>query len=279
MTLSEIKQALTDGGIRLTKSLGQNFMHDGNQLRRIASAAGLEPDDKVLEIGPGLGPLTEVILERTGRVLAIEMDRRLVDYLRERFSRVPGFELREGDALAIIRTERHDWSDWKLVSNLPYSVASPLLVELAIGPAAPRLITVTLQREVAERVAAAEGGETYGTLSLLIQLRYEPAGLFKIPATCFFPAPDVDSACVTLVRREVPLLDRAESAIFIKLVKRGFSQRRKMMFKLLRQDWPEAPLRAAFDALGLNVTARAETVSLARFVALTKDLVRSKNAG
>jgi 16S rRNA (adenine1518-N6/adenine1519-N6)-dimethyltransferase len=274
MKLSEMRQALTDRGIQLTKSLGQNFLHDGNQLRRIVAIAELGPDDQVLEIGPGMGPLTEMILERTPRVLAIEMDARLLAFLRERLGERDGLELRGGDALEILRDELRDWTGWKMVSNLPYSVASPILVTLTEGKWS-RLVA-TLQLEVGKRVVARAGEEAYGLLSLLVQLRYEPAEFFRVPAGCFFPEPEVDSACVALVRRERPLLEEREEAAFRKIVKRGFSQRRKMMRKLLRGDWPENALASAYDELGLSPAIRAEAVRLDQFAALTRILVAAK---
>src|SRR5213594_232931 len=154
MKLSEIKRILESEEIQLSKSLGQNFLHDANQLRRIVEAAELEKSDRVLEIGPGLGPLTELLLERAGEVLAIERDVRLVEALRNRFiagtDAVPGFRLVHDDALDYLRRERRDWSDWKLVANLPYSVASPILVELAQDARGPQRMVVTLQMEVAK---------------------------------------------------------------------------------------------------------------------------------
>ena len=222
-------------GIRLTKSLGQNFLHDGNQLRRIVQAAELVPADQVLEIGPGLGPLTELLLAGAGEVLAIEKDARLVEVLREGVC-PPQLTLLHADALEFLRREPRDWSDWKLVANLPYSVASPILVELAQTPRRPQRMVATLQLEVAQRLMAKSGDDDYGVLTLLVQLDYEPRNWFKIPAGCFYPAPDVDSACVVLIRRAPPLLPENQRAAFVKIVKRAFSQRRKMMLKLLKPD-------------------------------------------
>jgi 16S rRNA (adenine1518-N6/adenine1519-N6)-dimethyltransferase len=270
--LSEIRSLLTQRDIRLTKSLGQNFLHDGNQLRRIVDAAELTPHDKVLEIGPGLGPLTELLAEKAGEVLAIEMDRRLVDFLKERFAAATNLSLVHDDALAWLRREKRDWSGWKLVANLPYSVASPIVVELAQAEGCPRAMVVTLQLEVAKRLAAKAGDADYGVLSLLVQLCYEPRDLFKIPADCFFPAPDVDSACVTLSRRQNPLLPAELRPAFVKIVKRVFSQRRKMMLKLLKQDWPEENLTRAMKQLGLSPQVRAEAVTLKQFVSLTAQI-------
>ena len=277
MKLSEMKQILSEGDIQLTKSLGQNFLHDANQLQRIAQAAELTKSDKVLEIGPGLGPLTELLLERAGEVLAIEKDTRLHRVLAERF--IPGsrsgesLHLLRDDALDYLRRAPRDWTGWKLVSNLPYSVASPLLVELAQSDRCPERMVATLQIEVAKRLMARPGEKDYGLLTLLVQLQFEPLGWFKIPATCFFPEPDVDSACVALRRRQPNLLDRDRARGFYRIIKRGFSQRRKMMLKLLKAEWPLPALEEAFARLNLSPQIRAENVSLEQFVQLTRDLV------
>lgn len=289
MKLSDMRALLDKRSIQLTRSLGQNFLHDANQLKRIADAGEVTKADKVLEIGPGLGPLTELLLERAGEVLAIEMDARLVEVLKERFSATlaltpalspeeragvredvnPKFTLLHDDALAYIRREPRDWTDWKLVANLPYSVASPILVELALAPLRPKQMTVTLQLEVAQRLMAGADDDDYGVLTLLVQLDYAPRGWFKIPAACFFPAPNVDSACVTLVRREKPLLPDALRPVFVRIVKRAFSQRRKMMLKLLKAEWPADKLERAFTELNISPMERAEKLSLEQFVVLT----------
>jgi 16S rRNA (adenine1518-N6/adenine1519-N6)-dimethyltransferase len=271
--LNEIKQTLSARGIQLTKSLGQNFLHDGNQLRRIVEAAKLTKEDKVLEIGPGLGPLTELLVERASEVLAIEKDARLFEALKERL-RAPSLKLVCDDALDCVRREPRDWSGWKLVSNLPYSVASPILVEMAQTRRSPELLVATLQLEVAKRLTAAPGEKDYGVLSLLVQVEYEPKGTFKIPASCFFPEPDVDSACVCMARRAPALLAPEEKPIFSSVIKRAFSQRRKMMLKLLKEEWPAKKLEQVFEELRLPAQTRAEAVSLEQFVRLTELLTR-----
>ena len=299
MKLSQMREVLAARGIRLTKSLGQNFLHDANQLRRIVEAAELTRADKVLEIGPGLGPLTELLLARAGEVLAIETDARLVEVLRERWAggrsaedrrgsrgdaentaapgepapnSNPALQLVHADALEFLRREEHDWSDWKLVANLPYCVASPILVKLAQSPNRPERMVVTLQLEVAQRLMAGAGHANYGVLTLLVQLDYEPRGWFVVPASCFFPTPEVDSACVVLVRRATPLLAEAQHQAFVQIVKRAFSQRRKMMVKLLKADWPTEKLAATLGALRLPPQIRAEQVTLEQFVALACEL-------
>ena len=337
MKLTEMRELLAKRNLQLTKSLGQNFLHDANQLERIVAAGEVTKADKILEIGPGLGPLTELLLAKAGEVLAIEMDHRLVEFLAERFGLVskagtpaltptlsPGEResaadapvnptatdssqrgndelpllgervgvradnlsagktspqnlfLLHDDALQFLKREARDWRDWKLVANLPYSVASPILVELAAGVRAPKMIVATLQMEVAQRLMAPADGDHYGILTLLVQLDFEPRGWFKIPPGCFFPSPEVDSACVTLVRRAAPLLPEELRATFRKIVKKSFSQRRKMMLKLLKQDWPKEKLEAAFADLNISPMERAEKLSLEQFVALTKTLHEEK---
>ena len=296
MKLTEMRALLTARKIQLTKSLGQNFLHDGNQLRHIIDAAELKKTDQILEIGPGLGPLTELILEKAGEVLAIEKDLRLVEVLRERFpsaseGRVPRtpnstnardqglaelapprLELVHDDVLEFLPREPRDWSNWKLVANLPYSVASTILVELAQAPQRLERMVATLQLEVAHRLRARPGDDDYGVLTLLLQLDYELREWFKIPAGCFFPAPDVDSACVVLIRRQHPPLSDPQRVMFTKIVKRAFSQRRKMMLKLLREDWPAEQLKEAFEKLNLPPQIRAEAIDLEAFVQLARHL-------
>ena len=270
MKLSEMREVLSARGIQLTKSLGQNFLHDANQIARIAALGELSASDKILEIGPGLGPLTELLLASGAKVFAIEKDRRFIDFLRDRFATFSTFDLLQDDALAYLKEKDRDWSDWKLLSNLPYSVASPILVELALGSRPPERLVATLQWEVVQRIVSRADEENYGLLSLYLQLRYEPVEWFKIPSACFFPAPDVDSATILLRRRREALLPAEQVRIFQRLVKLAFSERRKMMAKLLKQQWPAEKITQALDQLGISMQARAQTVSLEQFVALTK---------
>jgi 16S rRNA (adenine1518-N6/adenine1519-N6)-dimethyltransferase len=282
MKLTEMKKFLRAEDIQLSKSLGQNFLHDTNQLQRIVETAELTPTDRVLEVGPGLGPLTDLLIQNAGEVLAIEKDARLLGALRERFREALAsgkLILEHADALEFISRPGQNWDEWKLVANLPYSVASPLLVDLAWGDSRPQRIVCTLQIEVAKRLMASpQQSQDYGLLTLLLQLDYAPKGWFKIPASCFFPEPDVDSACICLLRRETSLLPQEDRSAFWKIVKRGFSQRRKMMLKLLKADWPLLALQSAFASLGISPLARAETISLEQFVRLASLLSSDSKA-
>ncbi|MBM3824736.1 MAG: ribosomal RNA small subunit methyltransferase A [Verrucomicrobia bacterium] len=289
MTLSEMRRWMEARDHRVTKSLGQNFLHDRNQLNRIAEAAQVTAGDRVLEIGPGLGPLTAHLLERGAEVTAVEIDERLVAVLRDRFSQHPHFNLFHADALEWIRDHRSNpnlptttpaavspesltslGNSWKVASNLPYSTGSPMLVELASVDFPPHRIAATLQWEVVQRIGSRPRESSYGLLTLLLGLRYRCAGHFKIPARCFFPEPGVTSACVTLIRRDSPLLPRPLEGTFARVVKRAFSQRRKMMKNLLKQDWPEESLSAALTQAGIPATARAEEIDLDRFAHLAQ---------
>jgi 16S rRNA (adenine1518-N6/adenine1519-N6)-dimethyltransferase len=279
MNLNEMKQVLAERDIQLTKSLGQNFLHDANQIRRIMAIAELKKTDRVLEIGPGLGPLTEILVAQVGEVLAIEKDARLVAVLKQRFQTetggTPALRLLHDDALDYLKREARDWSEWKMVANLPFSVASPLMVELALAARGPERMVGTLQIEVAKRLHAEPGDPDYGVLTLLVQLNYQPQPWFKIPPSCFFPEPDVDSACFCLVRRDPPPLTVEQRGVFIKLVKRSFSQRRKMMLKLLKQDWPAQRLAQEFERLNLSPQIRGEKVSLDQFAQLARNLTEA----
>ena len=270
MKLSEMRDLLKARGIQLTKSLGQNFLHDANQLAKIVALGELSANDKVLEVGPGLGPLTELLLQSGAKVFAIEKDSRLITVLQDRFGNNPKFDLLHDDALAYLKEKDRNWSDWKLVANLPYSVASPILVQLALGGQPPERLVATLQLEVVQRIFSRANEEHFGLLSLYLQLRYEPVEWFKIPSGCFFPEPDVDSATIFLRRRAEPLLPPEQVRIFQRLVKLAFSERRKMMPKLLKQQWPAERIAQALEELDISLQARAQTISLEQFVALTK---------
>ncbi len=272
MNPSEMRSTLDEESVRLSKALGQNLLHDQNVLRRIAKAADLQPADQALEIGPGLGSLTEHLLAAVNELTAIEKDKRLHAHLREKFTDDTKLRLIHADALKYFRNKDVNWSGWKLVSNLPYNVASPLLVDLAAMPRGPERLVVTVQWEVGQRLAAQHATREYSKLTLLVGCRYEVKEMFKISPHCFFPEPRVDSACITLDRRPEPLYPDALHKPFTTVVKRAFSQRRKMMRKNLKGGWPDKKLDAALAAVDLNPQIRAEKVTLEQFVALTKEL-------
>ena len=243
MTLTEVRQLIEELDIRPSRALGQNFLIDGNILQIILHEAYVRRDETVIEIGPGLGMLTAELIEHAKHLVAIEKDPRLCEHLRRKF---PGLELIEGDAVEVA-LPRCD----KVVANLPYSISTPILERFVEGEVKPRAIIVTLQREVAQRLAAQPRTKDYGALTLFTQLYY-----------CFFPAPKVESAVVALNRRD-PRVKLAEGAPFHKIVRLGFNQRRKMLGKLLSE----------FGGVGQDIARqRAEELSLDEWIKLANAL-------
>ena len=266
MKLSEIDATLREIRVSPVKTLGQNFLHDRNLARWIVEKAALSPDDYVVEIGPGLGALTEFILESGARVLAIEKDQRLAEFLRKRFGDAR-LEIIHGDALVFEVRQLFAEPRVKLLGNLPYYIASQLLLKFTKYPSPISLWLLMLQKEMARRISAVPGTSDYGALSLVLQLQYRVEFLRSVPATVFLPAPDVDSAFVRIAPRSPDELPPHDSETFFAMVRQGFSQRRKQLRNLLRKeipDWEEAATTIGFDP-----RARAEELNLQQWIALS----------
>src|SRR4051812_23617506 len=269
MKLSELRETLREIRVSPVKTLGQNFLHDRNLARWIVDQAKIEPDDYVVEIGPGLGALTEFILAKGARVLAIEKDGRLVEFLRERFND-QRFEVVHSDALDYDTRVLFAQPNVKLLGNLPYNISSQLLLKYLAYPSAISFWLFMLQREMADRICAQPSNKDYGALTLQIQFHYKVQRLRSIPATVFFPAPEVGSAIVQLLPRPSSELPACKYDVFVRLVRRGFSQRRKQLRNLLRTeiaDWDAVATTIQFDP-----RARAETLSLQQWVALANSV-------
>jgi 16S rRNA (adenine1518-N6/adenine1519-N6)-dimethyltransferase len=254
-------------GHRARKRFSQNFLHDRHYVARIVEAIAPQPGQNIVEIGPGLGALTEALVARAGRIRCVEIDHDLAARLRERFA-PEQLTVVEGDALAL------DWpafaqagdSPLRIVGNLPYHISTPLL--FALLPIAARVDDqhFMLQREVVERMVAAPGGKDYGRLSVTLQLRYRMVKLFDVPPGAFSPAPQVTSSVVRM--RPLPaaeLPDVAFSALE-RVVAAAFGQRRKTLRNALAPLLDESSIRAA----GIDPGARAETLPGAAFVALAR---------
>jgi 16S rRNA (adenine1518-N6/adenine1519-N6)-dimethyltransferase len=266
MTLTEVRRLLAGLEIRPSKALGQNFLIDGNILRILVEQADLRHDETVLEIGPGLGALTVELVARARHVVAIEKDARLCRYLREN---VAGVELIEDDAVEVLeQPEFHLTSPWKVVSNLPYSLSTPILERLVEREDKPRAMVLTVQREVAHRLAATPRHKDYGALTVFTQLCYHVTMAHIISPRCFYPAPRVDSAIVVLERRD-PRVGLRVGAPFHDIVRAGFGQRRKMLHKLLA-DFGEVD--QAFAAASVAASARAEELAVDQWIMLANAL-------
>ncbi len=266
MKLSEIGATLREIGVSPVKTLGQNFLHDRNLTQWIVAKANLMPEDYVIEIGPGLGALTEAALAKGARVLAVEKDARLAKFLREKFQDRQ-LEILHADALEFDTRVLYTQRRVKLLGNLPYYVSSQLFLKFLKYPSPISLWLFMLQKEMAKRLSAAPSTSDYGALTLQVQLHYRVEYLRTVPATVFLPQPEVDSALVRITRRDPLDLPNCDYGLFEKLVRRGFSQRRKQLRKLLREDLPD--WEEATEALGLNPKARAEELSLRQWIALT----------
>lgn len=276
MKLSEIERTLRDIRVTPVKTLGQNFLHDQNLAKWIVKAADICETDYVVEIGPGLGALTEFALAAGARLLAIEKDARLADFLRKRFVENSRFELIHGDALEFDSRRLFAHPQVKLLGNLPYYIASQLLLKFTTHPTPIRLWLLMLQKEMAQRLAAVPGTGAYGSLSLFVQLRYRVEYLRTVPPSVFLPQPDVDSALVRITPRILGELPACDAELFSRLVRAGFSQRRKQLGKLLRlevPDWDEACARCEFQP-----KARAEELSLPQWITLS-NFVRENRTG
>ena len=272
-----LSQAL---GIRPTKTLGQNFVHDAGTVRRIVKSAGVRPDDTVLEIGPGLGSLTLALLETGARVIAVEIDpalaRALPVTVADRMPQAAGrLSLIEADALSITGPQSLDETGnppTRLVANLPYNVAVPVLLTALEALPSLESVTVMVQSEVADRLAAEPGSRTYGVPSLKAAWYAAARRTLTISRHVFWPVPNVDSALVELVRRRPPATRATREQVFA-VVDAAFAQRRKTLRKALAKlaggaDAAESALRAA----GIDPARRGETLDITAFAALAEAL-------
>jgi len=270
--------------VKPLKRLGQHFLTDPDILRRIVDALDPQPDDVVLEIGPGKGSLTEQLLPRVGRVIAIETDRRLAADCRLRIADcgMGRAEVVEGDALRLdwhgLIEASHDTPQseirnpqWKVVGNIPYNITSPL-IDKALTPPLPRCVVFLVQAEVADRLAAAPGGRTYGALSIGVQASCRVEKLFTVKAGSFHPPPKVTSAVVRLTPLETPLVRPDEVAAFRAFVIRCFTRRRKQLRNVVAAATGRdtATVTAGLEVLGLDPTTRPERLAPAEFVRLLR---------
>lgn len=265
MKLSDIRATLKEIGVSPSKALGQNFLHDQNLARWIADQAEIIPGNYVVEIGPGLGALTRFILEKGAHVLAIEKDARLANFLRERF-RGERVEILNIDALKFDPDVLFAQRDVKLIGNLPYNISSPLLLKYLGDPSPISFALLMLQNEVAMRLSASPCSHDYGALTVRMQLHHRVKHLRRIPATVFFPRPDVESAVVRLLPRNRLEMPAHDHELLLNLVRVGFSQRRKQLKKLLRHydlNWDTVARE-----LHIHPNARAEELSLLEWIGL-----------
>ena len=268
---SDVRALLAAMDFHPSRLLGQNFLIDANILNILFEAAALTPRDAVLEVGPGLGVLTEGLLERAGRVVAVEKDSRLFQWLENTYAQSPKLGLIHSDILDVDLTPLLAGGVNKCVANLPYAIASRFLVELMGAARAPERIVVTVQLEVAERLAAAPGTHDYGLISVLAQLAYTVSIHKRISPTCFWPAPEVTSAILLMVRRDEPLVAVDDRAALLQLLKLCFSKRRKQIGATLRGE-KFADVDRILADLAIPPMARPENLAPADWAGLSRRL-------
>ena len=273
-----IRDLLARHGFHFSKSMGQNFLIDPEVPRRIAEASGADAGCGVLEIGPGIGPLTAELAQRAGKVVAVELDRALLPVLAETMAPYPNVEVVPGDVLKLdltaIAAEKFQGLTPIVCANLPYNVTSPILEKLVESPCFTAF-TVMIQREVAQRLCAPQGSSEGGSFSLFLQYYMKPELLFDVPPEKFLPAPKVTSSVVRMTPRHMPPIAVQDEKRFFRLVKAAFGQRRKTLLNALAAGLggvERDSIRAAILSCGLPEDIRGERLGIPEFAALTAAL-------
>ena len=260
---SVIRELLNGLSHRPNKGLGQNYLIDSNILGIIVAAAEISESDRLLEIGPGLGALTQALLATDAKVTAIEKDKTMVRHLKQTF---PILELLENDVLDVNLNELFASGVNKIIANLPYSVGSRFIVDALETTPLPERMVFLVQKEVADRLTAQPGGKAFGPLAIWSQLNYEVKTIKKVSPNCFLPAPKVWSGVVKFQKRPVPLAEVKDYEQFKALIKVSFSQRRKQIGSNLRKNAPE--FFQGLEKCGIEPTTRPEQIAITQWVEL-----------
>jgi 16S rRNA (adenine1518-N6/adenine1519-N6)-dimethyltransferase len=273
-----IRQELKEYGLFPKKRLGQHFLVDRNILNKVIWAAQVEKEDVVLEVGPGFGEMTFALARQAKRVIAIEIDSKLVAILNEKMKNYPNIEVVKSDILKVdfnqfLKKEGHPI---KVVANLPYQVSTPLLFRFIESKETFSTFTLMLQKEVAERMVAPPGGKEYGPLSIFIQMFSDVLIRFFIKPSAFFPPPKVESAVVHMVWKEKPMIETNDEEWFKRVVKACFGYRRKTLVNALRHSELSLPesIELKMEAIGIDPRRRPETLTIQEYASLAKVLRR-----
>lgn len=281
------KEILTKYGFSFKKSLGQNFLIDPNILRNITEYAGLSEKTAAIEIGPGIGALTEHLARTSGKVVAFEIDQRLIPILDDTLSpydnvKIINEDILEADVEAIINRELEGFDDIMVVANLPYYVTTPIILKLLMERLPIRGICVMLQKEVGDRISAQPGTKAYGSLSIAIQYYTEAEMVMTVPKTVFMPQPNVDSAVIRLTKREKPPVEVISEDFLFTVTRRSFAQRRKTILNNLTSQLPQGKekkelILEALSQAGVEPTRRGETLTIQEFGRLSDELYPNFN--
>ena len=275
------KEILSKYGIKPNKKLGQSFLIDINVINRISDAADISQDDIVVEIGAGIGVLTESIARKAKKVIAVEIDRNLVEVLKDKLGSYDNVEVHSGDILkfdfnSISETYK---SKIKVIGNVPYNISSPLIFRLLSFRPVISDFMLMLQKEIVQRLVSVPNNRIYGVPSVILQMFASVEKIFDVPSTCFYPQPKVESAMVKGTFREKPFVPLQDEIFFTGLVKAAFAQRRKMLINNLKRSkllekLSEADLKSALEVAGIDSKRRGETLSVSEFGNLSNILCR-----
>ena len=258
------------------KRFGQNFLIDSHVLDKIIRGADIGKEDAVLEIGPGIGTLTQALCEAAGEVTAVEIDRDLIPILEKTLAAYDNVRIINEDILKLDLSAISE-KPLKVVANLPYYITTPILMGLFESGAPLLSITVMVQKEVADRMQAAPGGKDYGALSLAVQYYAEAEIIANVPPNCFIPRPGVGSAVIRLTKHAAPPVQPKDEKFMFRLIRAAFAQRRKTLVNTLRNDsslsYSREQLETVLAAMGLPAAVRGERLSLAEFAELSDRLM------
>lgn len=279
-TPSKTKEVLQKHGFSFKKSLGQNFIIDSNILENIVAKAGVHSDSGVIEIGPGIGALTEQLAKKAKKVLAFEIDQRLLPILQDSLKDYPVQIIHQDILKADVQKEIDHYlsecNDLKIVANLPYYITTPILMKLLMDKLPVSSITVMIQKEVADRMAASPNTKAYGSLSIAIQYYTEAKVVMTVPKTVFVPPPNVDSAILHLTLRDQPPVDVADEELFFEVVKASFAQRRKTLNNNLLNHFKgrldKELVQKAIIKAQIDPKRRGESLSMMEFAELANSL-------
>ena len=258
------------------KRFGQNFLIDSHVLDKIIQGAGITKEDTVLEIGPGIGTLTQTLCEAAGEVIAVEIDQDLIPILEKTLGSYQNVRIINQDILKLNLGQLSE-KPLKVVANLPYYITTPIIMGLFESGAPLLSITVMVQKEVADRMQAAPGGKDYGALSLAVQYYAEAEIIANVPPNCFIPRPGVGSAVIRLTKHTAPPVQPKDEKFMFRLIRAAFAQRRKTLVNTLRNDsslsYSREQLETVLAAMGLPAAVRGERLSLAEFAELSDRLM------
>ena len=262
-------------GIHMSKRLGQNFLIDANIVQGIVDAANVQENDRVLEIGPGIGTLTQALAETGAEVTCVELDKRLPEVLAHTLEAYDNVRVIQGDILKVNIPEIMGDKPFKVVANLPYYITTPIIMALLEKHLPITDIVVMVQKEVAERMVAQPGGKTYGALSVAVQYYTVPEIALYVPPRSFMPPPEVDSVVVNCKVRQIPAVELIDEKMFFRVVKAAFGQRRKTLNNALKSMGVDKNIIAdVLDKAGIEATRRGETLTMEEFGAIANILAQ-----